>query len=145
MNKDQTEEEFKNLIMAIESGVPIPQHDSYEVTVGNLSTHALVLTSMSVSGSFDRAPEPGHVLTPGGTDTFLITTTRLPSESGAASLRYQMADAPVSFTAMVGPDHASSPTIVLEGQGCEEYAGTIERGGRSKRSFIALEQPRQGL
>ncbi|KNB51659.1 hypothetical protein [Streptomyces caatingaensis] len=122
---------------AIVTGCPVPQCDHFEVTVRNETAHALVLTSGAVAGSFDEAPDKGHVLRPWGADTFRVTSVHYPWQSGAATLRYQMADAPVGLTATGGPMGTCAAGAMLEGRDCERYACAIE-GSRSGRTTIRL-------
>ncbi|MBB5123161.1 hypothetical protein [Streptomyces eurocidicus] len=123
---------------AIATGTPLPEREHYEVTVSNQSTHALVLTSKAVSGSFDEAPDEGHVLHPRESDTFQVSSVHFPWESGAAALRYQMTDAPVTFTATGGPPGSHASSGKLEGPGCEHYDCTIGSSCPEK-SLIMLE------
>ncbi|MFI1205787.1 hypothetical protein ACH4VR_41290 [Streptomyces sp. NPDC020883] len=124
---------------AIATGIPLPEREHYEVTVSNLSTRALVLTSKAVSGSFDEAPGEGHVLRLRESDTFRVTSVHFPWESGAAAVRYRMADAPVTFTVTSGPpgNHASSGD--LAGPGCEHYDCTVSGSGNGHSLFILEE------
>ncbi|GAA0392426.1 hypothetical protein [Streptomyces luteireticuli] len=112
--------------MAIATGCPTPACEHYEVTVANETMHSLVLTSADVSGSFEEAPGKGHVLRPGESDTFRVDSVHFPWESGAATLRYQMAGTPVGFTAVGGPPGARSSSAMVEGHGCEYYACAID-------------------
>lgn len=121
-------------------------HEHYEVTVANRTGHPLELTARSVSGSFDRAPETGHVLAPGETDTFGVDTDdRRPGESGAASFSYRMTDAPVALTAVTGPPETAWPRGTFEGARGEDYACTVDRDARDGRSFIAVERAKSRI
>ncbi|MBH1936751.1 hypothetical protein I5Q34_21135 [Streptomyces sp. AV19] len=121
------------------------QHEHYEVTVANRTGHPLELTARSVSGGFDRAPETGHVLAPGETDTFDVGTDRRPGESGAASFSYRMTDAPVTLTAAAGPPETAWPSGTLRGARGEDYACTVDRDARAGRSFIAVERAKSRI
>ncbi|MEU2872206.1 hypothetical protein ABZ769_23845 [Streptomyces olivoreticuli] len=123
---------------AIATGTPLPEREHYEVTVSNQSAHALVLTSKAVSGSFDEAPEEGHVLRPRESDTFRVTSVHFPWESGAAAVRYEMADASVTFTATGSPPGSQVSSGKLEGPGCEHYDCAIG-GSCDGNTLIMLE------
>ncbi|UQI45427.1 hypothetical protein M1P56_14250 [Streptomyces sp. HU2014] len=128
---------------AIATGIPMPEREHYEVTVSNQSAHALVLTSKVVSGSFDEAPDEGHVLRPRESDTFRVTSVHFPWESGAAAVRYRMTDAPVTLTATGGPSGSRVSGGELAGPGCEHYdcaVGTC-RGGNSLIMLEAAMDP----
>ncbi|MBH1935508.1 hypothetical protein I5Q34_14705 [Streptomyces sp. AV19] len=133
MNKDYLTE-LRD--MAIATGCPRPECEHYEVTVANETMHSLVLTSRDVIGSFERAPGKGHVLRPGESDTFRVDSVHFPWESGAATLRYQMAGTPVGFTAMGGPLGAQGASATVEGWGCEYYACAID--GMQGRTLVRL-------
>ncbi|GAA0420251.1 hypothetical protein GCM10010357_47000 [Streptomyces luteireticuli] len=120
-------------------------HEHYEVTVANRTGHPLELTARSVSGSFDRAPETGHVLAPGETDTFDVGTDRRPGETGTASLSYRMTDAPVAFSAVTGPPETARSRGTMQGAGGEDYACTVDRDARRGRSFITVERMRSRI
>ncbi|WP_344963007.1 hypothetical protein [Streptomyces thioluteus] len=123
---------------AMETGAPPPACDHYDVTVSNETAHSLVLTSRTVAGTFDDpAPGTGHVLHPDASDTFRITSVHYPWESGAATLRYQMAGVPVGFTAVGGPPGSHASSAMVEGHGCEYYACAIE-GRRNGDPLIRL-------
>ncbi|KNB49766.1 hypothetical protein [Streptomyces caatingaensis] len=115
-------------------------HEHYEVTVTNRTGHSLELTARSVSGGFDRAPETGHVLRPGESDTFGVGTDRLPGESGTASFSYRMTDAPVAVTAVCGPPGTVWPSGTVRGARGRDYACTVDRDARAGRGFIAVER-----
>ncbi|MFB7053384.1 hypothetical protein ACFCXT_09620 [Streptomyces vinaceus] len=135
MDKDLAKQ-FRD--MAIETGMPLPQRDQFDVTVSNRSGRPLVLASKAVSGCFDDAPAEGHVLCPGGSAVFRVTSIRFPWESGVATIAYRLADTSARLTVTAVPPGTREAGAVMEGQGSEGFACTVDTTGSS--SVITLEE-----
>ncbi|MGP3683215.1 hypothetical protein ACTVZO_00600 [Streptomyces sp. IBSNAI002] len=135
MDKDLAKQ-FRD--MAIETGTPLPQRNQFDVTVSNRSDRPLVLTSKAVPGYFDEAPVEGHVLRPGGSDAFRVTSVCFPWESGVATIMYRLADTPVNLTVTGAPSWTRAAGAVVKGRGAEEFACAV--GTTAGATVITLEQ-----